>query len=220
MSPLGFSEGSGRAPLYTHAQERSLGRLRGPRRHRAAQPAYEHPREASRRSTKRRHDVNVELNGYGHPLQGVTTPLSIGLGIGTPHGEAHADTILFGPELQFGNIVGNHIKKQVLLLKYAVGGSSLYKDWRPPSATASGRDEGPQVCGTNCGGKKCLPDAAEGFTSENKADSCCDFCCVRCEDAKCKIANGGTGENCQCGRRGNEDELSDSCGSTDSVGTT
>ena len=30
--------------------------------------------------------------------------------------------LLFGPELQFGNVVGNHIKKQVLLLKYAVGG--------------------------------------------------------------------------------------------------
>ena len=205
---------------HTHTQERSLGRLRGGRRHRAAQPACEHPHEASRRSTKRRHDVNIEVNGYEGPHKGKTRPLSIGFGVGKPHGEAHADTILFGPELQFGNVVGNHIKKQVLLLKYAVGGSSLYKDWRPPSATASGRDEGPQVCGTNCGGKKCLPDAAEGFTSENKADSCCDFCCVRCEDAKCKIANGGTGENCQCGRRGTAAYLSDSCGYTDRVGTT
>ena len=208
VSPLGFSEGLGR----------SLGRLKGLGRRRAARPTCEHPHEASRRSNKRRHDVNVELNGYWHPLKGQTKPLSVGFGIGNPHGGAHADTILFGPELQFGNVVGNHIKKQVLLLKYAVGGSSLYKDWRPPSATASGRDEGPQVCGTNCGGKKCLPDAAEGFTSENKADSCCDFCCVRCEDAKCKIANGGTGENCQCGRRGNEVELSDACGFTDKTG--
>ena len=38
----------------------------------------------------------------------------------------HVDSVLFGPELEFGNVVGNHIKKQVLLLKYAVGGSSLY----------------------------------------------------------------------------------------------
>ena len=30
---------------------------------------------------------------------------------------------MFGPELEFGNVVGNHIKKQVLLLKYAVGGA-------------------------------------------------------------------------------------------------
>ena len=72
--------------------------------------------------TKRRHDVNVELNGYSHPFKGTSTPLSVGLGVGNPHGGAHEDSILFGPELQFGNVVGNHIKKQVLLLKYAVGG--------------------------------------------------------------------------------------------------
>ena len=151
-------------------------------------------------------------------LSDFTGPLTIGQGVSIPYESPHDDSIFFGPELQFGNVVGDHIKKRVLLLKYAKGGSSLYKNWRPPNATASGRDEGPQVCGTNCGGKKCLPDAAEGFTSENKADSCCDFCCVRCEDAKCKIANGGTGENCQCGRRGNEEKLSDACGSTDKTG--
>ena len=72
--------------------------------------------------TNRRHDVKVEINGYNHPFKGKETPLSIGLGIGNPYGGAHSDTILFGPELQFGNVVGNHIKKQVLLLKYAVGG--------------------------------------------------------------------------------------------------
>ena len=65
--------------------------------------------------TKRRHDVNVGINGK-------TTPLSIGLGVGSPQGGAHKDTILFGPELEFGNVVGNHIKKQVLLLKYAKRG--------------------------------------------------------------------------------------------------
>ena len=108
----------------------------------------------------------------------------------------------------------------MLLLKYAVGGSSLYKNWRSPSATASGRDEGPQVCGSNCEGEKCMSDAAEGFQPKNKADSCCDFCCVACDKAKCKTANGGTGENCQCGRRGTAAYLSDACGYTDRVGTT
>ena len=72
--------------------------------------------------TKRRRDVNVEINGYNHPRKGQTTPLSVGLGVGNPYGGVHSDSILFGPELQFGNVVGNHIKKQVLLLKYAVGG--------------------------------------------------------------------------------------------------
>ena len=172
--------------------------------------ACEHPREASQRSTKRRHDVNVEINGYSHPRRGVTTPLSVGLGVGDPYGGVHADTILFGPELEFGNVVGNHIKKQVLLLKYAVGGSSLYKNWRPPSATTS-RPLGPRVCGNNCGANKCMPDYAEGFKLENKADECCDFCCVSCDDAKCKVANGGSGENCKCGRSGTDPFLSDSC---------
>ena len=169
--------------------------------------------------TKRRHDVNVVIEGYNHPLKGKTTPLSVGLGVGDPHEGAHADTILFGPELQFGNVVGNHIKKQVLLLKYAVGGSSLYKNWRSPSATASGRNEGPQVCGTNCEGEKCMSDAGEGFQPKNKADSCCDFCCVACNEAKCQSANGGTGENCNCGKKGNAAHLSDSCGFTNSSGT-
>ena len=72
--------------------------------------------------TKRRHDVNVEINGYEHRLKGQTTNLSIGLGVGNPHDGVGSDTILFGPELEFGNVVGNHIKKKVLLLKYAVGG--------------------------------------------------------------------------------------------------
>ena len=171
--------------------------------------ACEYPHEASRISTKRRHDVNVEINGYNHPLKGVTTPLSVGLGVGDPHGGAHEDSILFGPELQFGNVVGNHIKKQVLLLKYAVGGSSLYKSWRPPSATTS-RPQGPQVCGTNCDGKACMPDYGKRFKPENQADGCCDFCCVPCDDAKC-IQDG----TCTCRSR---DFLSYFCGETNNVG--
>ena len=69
-----------------------------------------------------RDDVKININGYSHPLQGKSTPLSVGFGIGNPYGGAHEDSVLFGPELEFGNVVGNHIKKQVLLIKYAVGG--------------------------------------------------------------------------------------------------
>ena len=39
-----------------------------------------------------------------------------------------------GPELEFGNVVGDHYKEQVLLIKPAWGGRSLYRDFRPPSA--------------------------------------------------------------------------------------
>ena len=45
-----------------------------------------------------------------------------------------------GPELQFGHVIGNHLDNQVLLVKTAWGGKSLYQDFRPPS---SGGEVGP-----------------------------------------------------------------------------
>jgi alpha-galactosidase len=39
-----------------------------------------------------------------------------------------------GPELEFGNVVGDHYAEQVLLVKTAWGGRSLYRDFRSPSA--------------------------------------------------------------------------------------
>ncbi len=39
-----------------------------------------------------------------------------------------------GPELEFGNTVGNHYQQQVLLIKTAWGGKSLFRDFRPPSS--------------------------------------------------------------------------------------
>ena len=39
-----------------------------------------------------------------------------------------------GPELEFGNVVGDHYEQPVLLIKTAWGGRSLYRDFRPPSA--------------------------------------------------------------------------------------
>lgn len=39
-----------------------------------------------------------------------------------------------GPELEFGNVVGDHYGEQVLLIKVAWGGRSLYRDFRSPSA--------------------------------------------------------------------------------------
>jgi hypothetical protein len=60
-------------------------------------------------------------------------PLSIGF---TIYGAKHH----FGPELQFGHVVGDYVPSQVLLIKTAWGGKSLYKDFRPPS---SGGEVGP-----------------------------------------------------------------------------
>ncbi len=39
-----------------------------------------------------------------------------------------------GPELEFGRVVGNRYAEQVLLIKTAWGGRSLYRDFRPPRA--------------------------------------------------------------------------------------
>jgi alpha-galactosidase len=39
-----------------------------------------------------------------------------------------------GPELEFGNAMGNHFDEPVLLIKAAWGGHSLFKNFRPPSA--------------------------------------------------------------------------------------
>jgi alpha-galactosidase len=43
-----------------------------------------------------------------------------------------------GPELEFGTVVGDHYAEQVLLIKTAWGGRSLYRDFRPPSAGLPG----------------------------------------------------------------------------------
>jgi len=40
----------------------------------------------------------------------------------------------FGPEMQFGHLMGNHFDNQVLIIKTAWGGRDLYKDFRPPSS--------------------------------------------------------------------------------------
>jgi len=45
-----------------------------------------------------------------------------------------------GPELQFGNVMGDFFQEPVLLIKTAWGGKSLYVDFRPPS---SGGQVGP-----------------------------------------------------------------------------
>lgn len=72
-----------------------------------------------------RDDVWVRYQREKQPLQ--AGPLSIGFSIYS--GKHH-----FGPELQFGHVVGDHLRSQVLLIKTAWGGKNLYKDFRPPSS--------------------------------------------------------------------------------------
>ena len=78
-----------------------------------------------------REDVWVRYQRENQPL--LAGPLGIGYSV---YGGKHH----FGPEWQFGNVVGNHFSEQVLLIKTAWGGKSLQKDFRPPS---SGGQVGP-----------------------------------------------------------------------------
>lgn len=58
-------------------------------------------------------------------------PLTVGYG---------SDKNRYGPELEFGHVLGDHCKEHVLLIKTSWGGKSLAKDFRPPSA---GQKTGP-----------------------------------------------------------------------------
>ena len=64
-----------------------------------------------------RSDVRIKFLDRAGPLT---------IGYGSPK--------CIGPELEFGNVVGNHYEEPVLLIKPAWGGRSLYRDFRSPSA--------------------------------------------------------------------------------------
>jgi len=95
--------------------------------------------------------VSFQTERAGHK----TGPLTIGY---TSYGGKEH----MGPELQFGHVMGDYYDEQVLLIKTAWGGKSLYKDFRPPG---SGGTVGPyytrmisQVRQTLANLKKHFPD--------------------------------------------------------------
>lgn len=96
----------------------------------AKAPKLQHLRAADGKWTVR-DDVWVRYQRERGPL--LAGPLGVGFAVygGTHH---------FGPELQFGHVVGNALPNPVLLIKTAWGGKSLSKDFRPPS---SGGEVGP-----------------------------------------------------------------------------
>ena len=85
---------------------------------------YQHLRDQDGKWTKRS-DVVVWYRAGGERLK--VGELSIGYAVydGLHH---------FGPELQFGHVVGEHFDDPVLLIKTAWGGKSLAQDFRPPRA--------------------------------------------------------------------------------------
>ena len=72
-----------------------------------------------------REDVWVRYRREKQPL--LAGPLTVRF-------SAYGGTHHFGPELQFGHVLGDHLDAQVLLVKTAWGGKSLFKDFRPPGS--------------------------------------------------------------------------------------
>lgn len=72
-----------------------------------------------------RDDVWVRYQRENAPL--LLGPLNFGFSV---YGDSHH----FGPELQFGHVVGDAVDAPVLIVKTAWGGKSLYRDFRPPSS--------------------------------------------------------------------------------------
>ncbi len=85
---------------------------------------YKHLREKSGDWAKRE-DVFIYAKDKFEKLK--TGKLSAGYGA--------FDTTI-GPELEFGNVVGDHYSNKVLLIKTSWGGKSLAVDFRPPSAVS------------------------------------------------------------------------------------
>lgn len=84
----------------------------------ATAKAYQHLRDDD--GWVERNDVFIKYNddrGQG----------KLGLGYGTP-------TNRFGPELEFGHVVGNAFDEKVLIIKCAWGGRALAVRFRPPSS--------------------------------------------------------------------------------------
>src|SRR6185295_1703161 len=93
-------------------------------------PLFKHLKNTDGTWTKRE-DVWCRYKREHGPL--LAGPLTMGFSV---YGDKHH----FGPELQFGNVLGDHFENQVLVIKTAWGGKSLFKDFRPPS---SGGEVGP-----------------------------------------------------------------------------
>ena len=96
----------------------------------AKAPLFQHLKDSDGRWAVR-DDVWVRYKRENGPL--LSGPLTVGFSV---YGDRHH----FGPELQFGHVLGDYFDNQVVLIKTAWGGKSLFQDFRPPS---SGGTTGP-----------------------------------------------------------------------------
>jgi hypothetical protein len=120
-------EGQAVADLDGQDYNEGRGTLRFLLREPTKRARFQHLQDDQGRWTVRE-DVWVRYQPEDGQLQ--AGPLTLGFTV-------YADRHHFGPELQFGHVVGDCLENQVLLIKTAWGGKSLYRDFRPPSSGGS-----------------------------------------------------------------------------------
>jgi alpha-galactosidase len=112
-----------------------------------------------------RNDVWVwaQQGGYG---TGTRNDEPVKTGFLTPGFGASASQ--FGPELGFGNVIGDAYDEQVVLVKTAWGGASLYENFLPPSAAARrGETTGDAYTQMLASYQQALTDIAAQFPSQD-----------------------------------------------------
>lgn len=117
-------EGQGVADLEGKDYNDGKGTLQFLMRDPAKAARFRHLQDDAGRWTVR-DDVWMRYQPEDGPVK--VGPLTLGF---TPYAGRHH----FGPELQFGQVLGDCLDNQVLLIKTAWGGKSLYQDFRPPSS--------------------------------------------------------------------------------------
>ena len=143
-------EGQGVADLEGKNYNDAKGTLNTVMKDPVKAPLYQHLKDDNGRWTVRE-DVWVWYKPENSPVK--CGPLTLGF---TVYGGKHH----FGPELEFGHVMGNALPNQVLLIKTAWGGKSLSKDFRPPR---SGGEVGPYYTKMLADVREALSDLKKSF---------------------------------------------------------
>jgi len=143
-------EGQGVADLEGKNYNDARGTLNTLMKDSAKAPLYRHLKDDKGQWTVRG-DVWAWYKPENSPVK--CGPLTLGFTVFS--GEHH-----FGPELEFGHVMGNALPNQVLLIKTAWGGKSLSKDFRPPS---SGGEVGPYYTKMLADIREALADLKKSF---------------------------------------------------------
>jgi len=143
-------EGQGVADLEGKDYNDARGTLNSVMKDPAKAPLYRHLKDDKGQWTVRE-DVWAWYKPENGPVK--SGPLTLGF---TVYGGRHH----FGPELEFGHVMGDYFGNQVLLIKTAWGGKSLAKDFRPPS---SGGEVGPYYTKMLADIREALADLKKSF---------------------------------------------------------